>query len=298
MNLKKVIKVSVIGIAFSNICVFDNQIKGLTSSHAVEAATISKTKKTSTKVYNNNPLKRPVDPETKAYVKYLNNDKIKIIDGKVNGKKLVQGQYMKDLDNHKYSWSDIPGKNNIAKIYKFAKHVGLKLSPHNHYYPSEKQLDKLAKKTWTSRKEKIWSRIYKKYAPYLWAERTIGCYDEYVKGNMNGGLDDWNSYFKQDIESGVTLGSEESFPIGGLDNRKKADAEYRKLAWTKYQKAVAAREKKAREKEKYHLVYVTPQGEVDVSKQFEKMIKSGVSRKDAEKHFDDMYSYTAEDYEK
>ncbi|UTW39792.1 hypothetical protein [Lactobacillus intestinalis] len=46
------------------------------------------------------------------------------------------------------------------------------------------------------------------------------------------------------------------------------------------------------------MVYVTPQGEVDVSKQFEKMIKSGVSRKDAEKHFDDMYSYTAEDYEK
>lgn len=248
MKLKRVIEVSVIGIAFSNIFVFDNQIKSLTSFHTVEAATVSKTKKTSTKVYNN-PLKRPVDPETKAYVNYLNNDKIKIIDGKVNGKKLVWGQYMKDLDNHKYSWSDIPGKNNIAKIYKLAKHLGLKLSPHNHYYPSEKQLDKLAKKTWTSKKEKIWSRIYKKYAPYSWAERTIGCYDEYVKRNMNGGLDDWNSYFKQDIESGVTLGSEESFPMEGLDNRKKAESEYRKLAWTKYQWSIYNQEQKEKKRE-------------------------------------------------
>ena len=80
MKLKRVIEVSVIGIAFSNIFVFDNQIKSLTSFHTVEAATVSKTKKTSTKVYNNNPLKRPVDPETKAYVNYLNNDKIKIIE--------------------------------------------------------------------------------------------------------------------------------------------------------------------------------------------------------------------------
>ncbi len=181
---------------------------------------------TQTKTYNNNPLDRPVTDKKDlelieaSNITYSNHKKADEITNKLSN---YVGPYIYDLTNGKYSWDDIPGNNNIEKIYKLANHMGLKLSYVN-YYPSEKQLDQLAKKQFTTKKQKIWSKVYKKYAPYTWAE-------EIVNNKAKSAKECWIS---------------ESY-LAGLDNQKKAWTEYRKLTLNKYQREQVAKGKAFRQ---------------------------------------------------
>ena len=178
------------------------------------------------KTYNNNPLDRPVTDkydklQIEAYnITYSDEKKSNKI-GNAIGSHV--GPYIYDVQNGKYSWDDIPGNNNIEKIYKLANHMGLKLSYVN-YYPSEKQLDQLAKKQFTTRKQKIWSKVYKKYAPYSWAEVIVSNHAKTAK-------DEWT----------------DAHWLDGLDNTKKADAEYRKQAWSKRQWSIYNKEQKEKQ---------------------------------------------------
>ncbi|GAA2871249.1 hypothetical protein [Lactobacillus intestinalis] len=178
------------------------------------------------KTYTNNPLDRPVTDEKDrltieaSNLAYSDKHKSDEISNKLSN---YTGSYISDIVNGKYSWNDIPGNNNIEKIYKLANHIGLKLSYVN-YYPSEKQLDQLAKKQFTTKKQKIWSKVYKKYAPYTWA-------DVIISNNAHTAKEEWPS---------------DNF-LSGLDNTKKAKSEYQRLAWTKYQKQQAAKEKAFRQ---------------------------------------------------
>lgn len=181
---------------------------------------------TQTKTYNNNPLDRPVTDEKDrltieaSNLAYSDRKKSDEISNRLSN---YTGSYIADIVNGKYSWKDIPGNNSIEKIYKLANHMGLKLSYVN-YYPSEKQLDKLAAKQFTTKKQKIWSKVYKKYAPYTWA-------DVIISNNARTAKEEWPS---------------DNF-LSGLDNTKKAKSEYQRLAWTKYQKQQAAKEKAFRQ---------------------------------------------------
>lgn len=181
---------------------------------------------TQTKTYNNNPLDRPFNnSDDKAVIEmynitYSNRKKSDDMANKLNDH---VGPYIYDLENHKYSWDDIPGNNNIEKIYKLANHIGLKLSYVN-YYPSEKQLDQLAKKQFTTKKQKIWSKVYKKYAPYTWANAIIS-------NNAKTAKQEWSSFAA----------------FNGVDNQKKAWTEYRKLTLNKYQREQVAKEKAFRQ---------------------------------------------------
>lgn len=172
---------------------------------------------TQTKTYNNNPLDRPVTNQTDkdvilaASLAYSDPKKSEKLDNKLSN---YVGPFIMDMYNHKYSWSDIPGKNNIEKIYKLANHIGLKLS-NSGFYPSEKTLNNMAQKAYITKKDKIWSKVYKKYAPYTWAVNTIDQYDEFVKPTTH----DWAQFNA----------------FTGIDNINKAQQEYRKQAWSKHQ---------------------------------------------------------------
>lgn len=190
----------------------------------VSKTNVNTAKQTNTqnKTYNNNPLDRPItDKYDKLQIEssnlsYSNRKKSDKINNDIGSH---VGPYLYDIVNGKYSWDDIPGNNNIEKIYKLANHMGLKLSYVN-YYPSEKQLDQLAKKSFTTKKQKIWSKVYKKYAPYTWASNIIS-----IKANT--AKEEWQS----------------DELLAGLDNRKKAWNEYRKLTLNKYQREQVTKEK-------------------------------------------------------
>lgn len=206
-----------------------------------------------TKAYTNNPLDRPVtDKYDKLQIESSNlvySDETK--SNKINndiGSHV--GPYIYDIVNGKYSWDDIPGNNNIEKIYKLANHMGLKLSYVN-YYPNEKQLDQLAKKSFTTRKDKIWSKVYKKYAPFTWAHVV-------VNDNAKSAKDEWTTetWFK------------------GLDNQKKAQQEYRKQAWSKYQWSVYNKE----QKEKQHYKELRQKAEAEDKARLARLKDQGMAQ--------------------
>ena len=206
-----------------------------------------------TKAYNNNPLDRPVtDKYDKLQIEasnlsYSNRKKSDELSNSIGSH---VGPYIYDIANGKYSWDDIPGNNNIEKIYKLANHMGLKLSYVN-YYPSEKQLDQLAKKSFTTKKQKIWSKVYKKYAPYSWA-------DVIINDNTQSAKDAWTT---QDW-------------LAGLDNQKKAQQEYRKQAWSKRQWSIYNKE----QKEKQHYKELRQKAEAEDKARLARLKDEGMAQ--------------------
>lgn len=241
-----------------------------------------KVSKKAKKVYNNNPLKRPLTNVDK-YVAALWNDEIgltvdmsKYTADEINNAKpfshknfffsneACKSKFFMDLDqsaNDKYSLSDIPGKNKMDKLNKLADHLGVKLTASGKHWTMS-ELNKIAKKKFTTKREKAWSKAYEKYDFPSWlVEVTINTKDPVVTGGI------------MDIRDVST---------------KKAEEYYHKLADTK-QQAAARREyqaeaKKEAEEEKYHLVVWNPvTGEdVDLSKEYKQLVKSGVKPLDAE----------------
>ena len=192
-----------------------NKFVKVSKAKTVKVNTTSSVK--TAKTYNNNPLDRPVTDKydknviLAASLAYSNPKKSEKLDNKLSN---YVGPFIMDMYNHKYSWSDIPGKNNIEKIYKLANHIGLKLS-NSEFYPSEKTLNNMAQKAYINKKDKIWSNVYKKYAPYTWAVNTINQFDEFFKPTTH----DWAQFNA----------------FTGIDNVSKAQQEYRKQAWSKRQ---------------------------------------------------------------
>lgn len=213
----------------------------------------SKKANTQTKTYNNNPLDRPVNNQTDKDViemysiSYSNPKKSDEMNNKLSNR---VGPFLMDMYNGKYSWNDIPGNNNIEKIYKLSNHIGLKLSPIN-YYPSEKQLDQLAKKQFTTKKQKIWSKVYKKYAPYTWAH-------EVVSNKAKNTKEEWLEFNA----------------FGGLDNESKAQQEYRKQAWSKYQWSVYNKE----QKEKQHYKELRQKAEAEDKARLARLKDQGMAQ--------------------
>lgn len=221
----------------------------------VSKANVNSTKQahTQTKTYNNNPLDRPVTDkydklQIEAYnLSYSDEKKSSQINNAIGSH---VGPYIYDVQNGKYSWNDIPGNNSIEKIYKLANHMGLKLSYVN-YYPNEKQLDKLAAKQFTTRKQKIWSKVYKKYAPYSWAEVI-------VSNNAKTAKDEWT----------------DAHWLDGLDNVSKAQQEYRKQAWSKRQWSIYNKE----QKEKQHYKELRQKAEAEDKARLAKLKDQGMAQ--------------------
>lgn len=226
---------------------------------------------TNNPAYPNNPLDRKltaddklaVEAENKASARSYTLDEIKA--ERKQNKYFMSNTYssfLNDISDGKYSWSDIPGKNNMDKWQHLADHLGLKLTPNNKRW-TMRELDNLDAKQNKSKRRKIWSKCYKKYAFTVWAS-------DLTNNDPNG------------LVGGI---------LSGLDNESKARSEYHRLADTKAQKAQHAKDRKADEEESFEgAIYDPKTGKViDTTKEYKKLVKSGMSRQEAQDKISEEY---------
>ena len=228
------------------------------------------------KTYNNNPLNRKLTKDDRLAVKALNDEMehshtIDQLDqlAKKNpyyNNNSTMGPFLDDIQDGKYSWSDIPGKDKMDKLNKLADHLGVDITSNGKHWTMS-ELNKLDHQKNRSRRARIKSQCYQKYA-----------------------FSHWVRYLTNDQPDNIALATD---CFDGLDNESKAISEYHRLADTKAQKAQRAKERKADEEESFEgSIYDPKTGKfIDTTKEYKKLVKSGMSRQEAqdkisEEHYD------------
>lgn len=226
-----------------------------------------------TKTYTNNPLNRKLTKEDKLAIKAYNDqmrhgytpDQLEKLEKKnpYYNNNSTMGPFLDDIQKGKYSWSDIPGKYKIDKLNNLIKHLGLDV-PLNGKHWTESEITKLDHKTYHSKRDRIWSKCYQKYAFSHWVRDLTGDYGD---------------------------GALATDMLDGLDNESKAISEYHRLADTKAQKAQRAKDRKAEEEESFEgAIYDPNTGKVvDTTKEYKKLVKSGMSRQEAQDKISEEY---------
>ena len=221
----------------------------------------------SNKTYTNNPLNRKLTEDDRLAIS-ANNDQMEHgytpdqLDqlAKKNpyyNNNSTNGPFLDDIQKGKYSWSDIPGKDKMDKLNKLADHLGFHITLNGKHWTMS-ELNKLDHQKNRSRRDRIRSECYKKYA-----------------------FSHWVRYLTNDQPDNVTLATE---MFDGLDNESKAISEYHRLADTKKQKAQRAKDRKADEEASFEgAIYDPKTGKViDTTKEYKKLVKSGMSRQEAQ----------------
>lgn len=224
------------------------------------------------KVYNNNPLNRKLTNDDKLAVKAINDEyahdytldqlnELRKTNPYYNTN--TSSPFINDIDNGKYKLSDIPGKDNLDRWQKLADHLGIHLTTGKRLTMSE--LNRLDKQQNTSKRAKIWSKCYKKYAFVHWVDALTNDLPR-----------------SQQVYAGE---------FRGLDNESKAMSEFHRLADTKKQKAQRAKDRKADEEESFEgAIYDPKTGKViDTTKEYKKLVKSGMSRQEAQDKISEEY---------
>ena len=235
----------------------------------------AKAKKSATKkTYNNNPLDRKLTKEDKLAVKALNDqmehgytpDQLDQLAKKnpYYNNNSTDGPFLDDIEDGKYSWSDIPGKDKMDKLNKLADHLGVRIALNGKHWTMS-ELNKLDHQKNHSKRGRIWSQCYQKYAFSHWVRELT--YDQ---------------------PDNILLATD---MFDGLDNESKAISEYHRLADTKKQKAQRAKERKADEEESFEGgIYDPKTGKfIDTTKEFKKLVKSGMSRQEAQDKISEEY---------
>ena len=248
----------------------------LSQTNPVAKAKAKKAAKKSNKTYTNNPLNRKLTEDDRLAVS-ANNDQMEHgytpdqLDqlAKKNpyyNNNSTNGPFLDDIQKGKYSWSDIPGKDKMDKLNKLADHLGFHITLNGKHWTMS-ELNKLDHQENKSRRARIKSECYKKYA-----------------------FSHWVRYLTNDQPERSELATE---MFDGFDNESKALSEFHRLADTKAQKAQRAKERKADEEESFEgAIYDPKTGKfIDTTKEYKKLVKSGMSRQEAqdkisEEHYD------------
>ena len=248
----------------------------LSQTNPVAKVKAKKAATKSTKTYTNNPLNRKLTKDDRLAVKALNDEMehshtIDQLDqlAKKNpyyNNNSTMGPFLDDIQDGKYSWSDIPGKDKMDKLNKLADHLGVHITLNGKHWTMS-ELNKLDHQENRSRRARIKSQCYQKYAFSHWVRELTN-----------------------DQPDNIVLATE---MFDGLDNESKAISEYHRLADTKKQKAQRAKERKADEEESFEgAIYDPKTGKlIDTTKEYKKLVKSGMSRQEAqdkisEEHYD------------
>lgn len=244
----------------------------LSQTNPVAKVKAKKSATKSTKTYTNNPLNRKLTADDRLAVKAINDEyahdytldqlnELRKTNPYYNTN--YSSPFINDIDNGKYKLSDIPGKDNLDRWQKLADHLGIHLTTGKRLTMSE--LNRLDKQQNTSKRAKIWSKCYKKYAFVHWVDALTNDLPR-----------------SQQVYAGE---------FRGLDNESKALSEYHRLADTKKQKAQRAKERKADEEESFEgAIYDPKTGKViDTTKEYKKLVKSGMSRQEAQDKISEEY---------
>lgn len=150
----------------------------------------------------------------------------------------------------------------MDKLNKLADHLGFHITLNGKHWTMS-ELNKLDHQENKSRRARIKSKCYQKYA-----------------------FSHWVRYLTNDQPERSALATE---MFDGLDNESKAISEYHRLADTKKQKAQRAKERKAEEEESFEgAIYDPKTGKfIDTTKEFKKLVKSGMSRQEAQDKIDE-----------
>ena len=217
--------------------------------------------------YTNNPLERKLTKDDRLAVKAINDemehgytpDQLDQLAKKnpYYNNNSTDGPFLDDIQDGKYSWSDIPGKDKMDKLNKLADHLGVRIALNGKHWTMS-ELKKLDHQENRSRRARIKSQCYKKYA-----------------------FSHWVRYLTNDQPDNITLATE---MFDGLDNESKAMSEFHRLADTKKQKAQRAKDRKADEEASFEgAIYDPKTGKViDTTKEYKKLVKSGMSRQEAQ----------------
>ena len=239
----------------------------LSQTNPVAKVKAKKVAKKSNKTYNNNPLNRKLTKDDRLAVKAINDEiehshtpsqleKLSKTNKYYNNNSTM-GPFLDDIEDGKYSWSDIPGKDKMDKLNKLADHLGFHITSNGKHWTMS-ELNKLDHQKNRSRRARIKSQCYQKYAFSHWVRELT-----YDQPNNVILVTDW---------------------FDGLDNESKALSEYHRLADTKAQKAQRAKERKADEEESFEgSIYDPKTGKfIDTTKEYKKLVKSGMSRQEAQ----------------
>lgn len=244
-----------------------SQTTVLSQTNPVAKVKAKKTVTKSTKTYTNNPLNRKLTEDDRLAVKALNDqmehgytpDQLDQLAKKnpYYNNNSTDGPFLDDIQDGKYSWSDIPGKDKMDKLNKLADHLGVRIALNGKHWTMS-ELDKLDHQKNRSRRARIKSQCYQKYAFSHWVRELT--YDQ---------------------PDNILLATE---MFDGLDNESKALSEYHRLADTKKQKAQRAKDRKADEEESFEgAIYDPKTGKfIDTTKEYKKLVKSGMSRQEAQ----------------
>ena len=239
----------------------------LSQTNPVAKVKAKKAATKSNKTYTNNPLNRKLTEADRLAVKALNDqmehgytpDQLDQLAKKnpYYNNNSTDGPFLDDIQDGKYSWSDIPGKDKMDKLNKLADHLGVHITSNGKHWTMS-ELNKLDHQENRSRRARIKSQCYQKYA-----------------------FSHWVSYLTNDQPDNIALATE---MFDGLDNESKAISEYHRLADTKAQKAQRAKERKADEEESFEgAIYDPKTGKlIDTTKEYKKLVKSGMSRQEAQ----------------
>lgn len=244
-----------------------SQTTVLSQTNPVAKAKAQKAATKSNKTYNNNPLNRKLTEDDRLAVKAINDEmehshtpsqleKLSKTNKYYNNNSTM-GPFLDDIQDGKYSWSDIPGKDKMDKLNNLADHLGVHITSNGKHWTMN-ELKKLDHKENKSRRDRIKSQCYQKYA-----------------------FSHWVRYLTNDQPDNIALTTDW---FDGLDNESKALSEFHRLADTKKQKAQRAKDRKADEEASFEgAIYDPKTGKViDTTKEYKKLVKSGMSRQEAQ----------------
>lgn len=239
----------------------------LSQTNPVAKVKAKRAVKKSNKTYTNNPLERKLTKDDRLAVKAINDemehgytpDQLDQLAKKnpYYNNNSTDGPFLDDIQDGKYSWSDIPGKDKMDKLNKLADHLGVRIALNGKHWTMS-ELKKLDHQENRSRRARIKSQCYQKYA-----------------------FSHWVRYLTNDQPDNIVLATD---MFDGLDNESKAISEYHRLADTKKQKAQRAKDRKADEEESFEgAIYDPKTGKlIDTTKEYKKLVKSGMSRQEAQ----------------